>query len=110
LGITPGNETDFGQIEADILELCRQFLVLSVAFDPWNATQLAQRLTDQEVPCSEFRMNTQNLSEATKETEAQSVAAVSATMATACWPGALAMSLVTMIQDKTYFRAGSATI
>src|SRR5271165_1150288 len=68
--ITPGNETDFGAIEDDILDLCRRFRVLSLAFDPWNATQLAQRLMSQSVPCVEFRMNTQNLSEATKELDA----------------------------------------
>jgi phage terminase large subunit-like protein len=70
LVITPGNETDFGAIEDDILDLCRRFRVLSLAYDPWNATQLAQRLTSQGVPCVEFRMNTQNLSEATKELDA----------------------------------------
>jgi phage terminase large subunit-like protein len=70
LVITPGNETDFGAIEDDILDLCRRFRVLSLAYDPWNATQLAQRLTAQAVPCVEFRMNTQNLSEATKELDA----------------------------------------
>jgi phage terminase large subunit-like protein len=70
LVITPGNETDFGAIEDDILDLCRRFRVLSLAYDPWNATQLAQRLTSQGVPCVEFRMNTQNLSEATKEADA----------------------------------------
>ncbi len=68
--ITPGNETDFGAIEDDILDLCRRFRVLSVAFDPWNATQLAQRLSAQGVPTVEFRMNTQHLSEPTKELDA----------------------------------------
>ena len=49
LVITPGNETDFGAIEDDIIDLCRRFRASSVAFDPWNATQLAQRLTAQGV-------------------------------------------------------------
>jgi phage terminase large subunit-like protein len=39
LVITPGNETDFGAFEDDILDLCRRFQVLSLAFDPWNATR-----------------------------------------------------------------------
>ena len=43
LTITAGNETDFSVIEADILDLCRRFRVASVAYDPWAATQLAQR-------------------------------------------------------------------
>jgi phage terminase large subunit-like protein len=70
LVITSGNETDFGAIEDDILGLCRRFRVLSLAYDPWNATQLAQRLTSQGVPCVEFRMNTASLSEPTKELDA----------------------------------------
>jgi phage terminase large subunit-like protein len=68
--LTPGNETDFGTIEADVVDLCRRFRVLSLAYDPWGSTQLAQRLAAQGVPCVEFRSNTQNFSEPTKELEA----------------------------------------
>lgn len=70
LVITEGNETDFGTIETDVLEHCKRFRVRSLAYDPWNATQLAQRLQAQGVPCVEMRMNVQNLSEPTKELEA----------------------------------------
>jgi len=70
LTITPGNETDFGQIEDDLLEFCRRFSVASVAYDPWAATQLAQRLLAQGVPMVEFRAHTQNFSEPTKELDA----------------------------------------
>ena len=68
--ITPGNETDFGAIESDILDLCKRFDVQSVAYDPWAATQLAQRLSAEDVPVFEFRANTQNFSEPTKELDA----------------------------------------
>ena len=64
LTITPGNETDFGAIEDDILDLCKRFKVLNVAYDPWAATQLAQRLSAERVPVIEFRANTQNFSRA----------------------------------------------
>jgi phage terminase large subunit-like protein len=70
LTVTPGNETDFGTIESDILDLCRRFDVQSVAYDPWAATQLAQRLGGEGVPVFEFRANTQNFSEPTKELDA----------------------------------------
>ncbi|HEY2164627.1 MAG TPA: terminase TerL endonuclease subunit, partial [Gemmatimonadaceae bacterium] len=70
LVITPGNETDFGQIEDDVLDLCRRFNVLSLAYDPWGSTQLAQRMQARNVPVVEFRSNTQNFSEPTKELEA----------------------------------------
>lgn len=70
LVLTPGNETDFGAIEADILDVCRRYKVLSVAYDPWAATQLAQRLSAEGVPVIEFRANTMNFSEPTKELDA----------------------------------------
>jgi phage terminase large subunit-like protein len=70
LVITPGNETDFGTIESDILDLCKRITVLSVAYDPWAATQLAQRLSAERVPVVEFRANAMNFSEPTKELDA----------------------------------------
>jgi phage terminase large subunit-like protein len=70
LTITPGNETDFSVIEDDIIDLGKQFQVESVGFDPWRATQLAQRLTKERVPCIELRMNAQTLSEPTIELDA----------------------------------------
>jgi phage terminase large subunit-like protein len=70
LVITDGNETDFSRIEDDVLEFCRRFRVLSVAFDPWAATQFAQRMLAQGVPMVEFRATTPNVSEPTKELDA----------------------------------------
>ena len=70
LTVTPGNETDFTVIEDDVLGLCRRFRVTGMAYDPWAATQFAQRLQAQGVPMVEFRANTQNFSEPTKELDA----------------------------------------
>lgn len=67
---TDGNETDFATIEEHIRGLCRRFRVRSVAYDPWNATQLAQRLLAEGIPMVEFRASTQNFSEPTKELSA----------------------------------------
>jgi phage terminase large subunit-like protein len=68
--ITPGNETDFQTIEDDTVEWFRRFRVLSMAYDPWRTTQLAQRLQSLSVPVVEFRSNTQNFSAPTRELEA----------------------------------------
>jgi phage terminase large subunit-like protein len=68
--ITPGNETDFQTIEDDVVEWFRRFRVLSLAYDPWRTTQLAQRLQSSSVPVVEFRSNTQNFSAPTRELEA----------------------------------------
>jgi phage terminase large subunit-like protein len=68
--ITGGEETDFGTIEEEILDLCRRFRVESVAYDPWASTYLAQRLTERRAPMVEFRSSTANFSEPTKELDA----------------------------------------
>jgi phage terminase large subunit-like protein len=68
--VTEGNETDFQTIEDDTLEWFRRFHVLSMAFDPWRTTQLAQRLESERVPVKEFRSTTQNFSAPTRELEA----------------------------------------
>ena len=68
--ITPGNETDFSVLEADILDWHSRFNIVSAAYDPWAATQFAQRLVAEGVPMLEFRANTQNFSEPTKELDA----------------------------------------
>lgn len=68
--ITPGDETDFGQIEDDIRELCGRFEVLSVGTDPWQAAHLSQRLRAEGVNMMDFRTITQNLSPAIQELDA----------------------------------------
>lgn len=68
--ITPGNETDFGYIEQDILELAKRFRVQSVRYDPWQATQISQRLRAEGINCVEFRATTQNFSPAIIELDA----------------------------------------
>lgn len=70
LVVTPGNETDYSTIEADAVAWAKRFRVRSMAFDPWGSTQLAQHLTGQGIPMVEFRAQTQNVSEPTKELEA----------------------------------------
>jgi phage terminase large subunit-like protein len=68
--VTGGNETDFGQIERDILDLARRFRVMSIAYDPWQAAMLSQNLTAARLPMIEFPKNTKNYSEPTKELDA----------------------------------------
>lgn len=70
LKVTEGAVTDFNQIEADILEDCSRFRVKSVAYDPWQATQLATRLSDNDVPMVEYRNTVQNMSNPMKWLEA----------------------------------------
>ena len=66
---TPGNETDFGWIEADILAFASRLKVKEVAFDPWNAVLFAPRLAASRIKTVEFRQTVANYTEPTKELE-----------------------------------------
>jgi len=68
--VTPGNETDFDEIEVDMRQLCSRFNVVSVGYDPWQSAQMSQRLRAEGVPMHEFRATTQNFSPAIIELDA----------------------------------------
>jgi phage terminase large subunit-like protein len=70
LVVTPGNETDFDEIESDVRAVCSRFRVVSVGYDPWQSTQMSQRLRAEGVPMHEFRATTQNFSPAIIEPDA----------------------------------------
>jgi phage terminase large subunit-like protein len=63
---TPGNVIDHAFIKKQILEDATNFQIEELAYDPFNATQLAVELTGENVPMVELRQTTANLSEATK--------------------------------------------
>jgi phage terminase large subunit-like protein len=63
---TPGETTDFSMIEEAILECCASFDVQAVCYDPWSATQLAQRMMERNVPMVEYPMTVSTMSEPTK--------------------------------------------
>lgn len=68
---TPGDVIDFSYIEEDLIEDTKKFAVKEIAFDPWQATQLAQRMIGEHgLPMLEFPNNVRNFSEPTKEFEA----------------------------------------
>ena len=67
---TDGDVIDFDNIEADIQSDVSVFDVRAVAYDPWQATQLSQRMTERDVPMQEYRQTVQNFSEPMKELEA----------------------------------------
>ncbi|MDA8327530.1 MAG: terminase large subunit [Betaproteobacteria bacterium] len=70
LTVTPGNVTDFDQIEAELLEDASQFEVAEVPFDPFQATQLSSHLIAQGLPMVEMRPTVLNFSEPMKQLEA----------------------------------------
>ena len=65
--VTPGNVVDHGEIERAVLGDNDEHAIGSVAYDPWNATQLAASLLGQGVPMVEFIQGLRSYSEPTKE-------------------------------------------
>ena len=66
---TPGNVTDYAVVRADIEALASKYRIQKIAFDPWQATETAQRLTEAGLEPVEFRQTISNFAEPTKEFE-----------------------------------------
>jgi phage terminase large subunit-like protein len=52
---TPGNVVDFNAVEAAIVDLCDRFNVQEIAFDPYLARQIQQKLLEKGLPVVDFR-------------------------------------------------------
>ena len=64
---TPGDVTDYDFIRARICELAAQFDIRELGYDPWNATQLATQLAEQDgITTVEVRQGARTLSEPAK--------------------------------------------
>ncbi|MGM8871558.1 terminase large subunit [Psychrobacter sp. 2Y5] len=70
LTVMDGEVVDFSMIEDDIAEDMKTHDVREVAYDPWQAAQLAQNLSNDGVTMVEIRHTVQNISEPMKENEA----------------------------------------
>jgi phage terminase large subunit-like protein len=67
---TPGNATDYAFIQARIEQLAAHFEIAEVAFDPWQAQFLMQRLLERGLPVTEFPHQVRTFSDPMKEVEA----------------------------------------
>lgn len=70
LVVTPGNITDYDEIEAEIEGDAERFRFVSIGFDPREATQLVTHLTAQGLPMVEIPQTTLHLSEPMKWVQA----------------------------------------
>ena len=69
--VTPGNVVDYERVRAAVLEWAALYDVREIAYDPWNATDLVQRLQDQDgLACVPMRQGFASLSAPTKALEA----------------------------------------
>lgn len=69
LQTTPGNVIDYDFIKAKILDLKDKFNILEIAFDPWNAAQVAVDLGEEGLTMFEIRQGVKSMSPPTKEIE-----------------------------------------
>ena len=68
--VTAGNVIDHGEIGIAVEQDCRGGSPASIAYDPWNATQLAVGLAGQGLPMIEFIQGIRSYTAPTKEFEA----------------------------------------
>ncbi len=66
---TPGNVTDYRMIEATIRDLCEDFQVREIAFDPHYAGMIMSNLMEDGYPCVAFRQGWATMGPAIKELE-----------------------------------------
>ncbi len=70
INLIEGEEVDFNRIQADVIALCGEYQIDEVAYDPWQATMLAQNLAEEGITVVELRNTVGNMSPAMKEVEA----------------------------------------
>lgn len=70
LTVTPGNITDYDEIEMDLVRATELHRILELGFDPHNATQLITHLMNHGIPCVEVPQTVVHLSEPMKEVQA----------------------------------------
>lgn len=68
--VMDGEEIELSRIEEDVRETPERYGVQELAYDPWQATQLAQNLRAENVEAVEFRNTVGNMSPAMRELEA----------------------------------------
>jgi len=69
LTLTDGDVIDFEQIKDDLRESAGRFAVKEVAYDPWQAQQLANEMMAEQMPMVEVRQVVATMSEPMKEVE-----------------------------------------
>lgn len=67
---TSGDVIDFDLIEDEIREDCKHFEMSKIAYDPWQASQLALRMQAEGAPMYEYKNQTATFSEPMKQTQA----------------------------------------
>ena len=69
LTLTAGNVTDYDYITNDLVEASRSTTIVSIMYDPYNATQWAIDATEIGLPLEEYPQNIGNFNRPTRELE-----------------------------------------
>lgn len=69
INLTPGNSIDHDRLEADILQICKQYNVRSIGYDSWNADALRGRLEQGGMEMWKFPQTINALNEPSKRIE-----------------------------------------
>lgn len=69
LVVTDGDVTDYEVIERDINALREEFQIQKIAFDPWNASAVTNRLMKANAPMLQFRQGGQSYNPPMRELE-----------------------------------------
>lgn len=64
--LTPGNVIDYDYIEEEIKLMAKEYKVIELATDPYNATQLTNHLIAEKIPCVDMRQGFLSMSPPTK--------------------------------------------
>lgn len=67
---TMGDTIDFELIEEELRQDCQHFEMVDIAYDPWQATQLALRMQAEGAPMVEYRNTVGTMSEPMKQVQA----------------------------------------
>lgn len=67
---TPGEAIHYPKLKEDFVASSKNHNIINALYDPWNAVSFAQDCQEERIEMVEFRMNTANLSEATKNFDA----------------------------------------
>jgi phage terminase large subunit-like protein len=68
---TPGESISNERIQNDIEEWSKLFRIRAAHYDPWNAAEMAERMSKKHINMVEFKMTTSNLSEPMKKLDAE---------------------------------------
>lgn len=69
--LTEGDVVDYDVIKNHIADLCNQYDVKEILYDPWNATHLVTQLTNEGYPMIEMPQRITTLSDPTKQFRAK---------------------------------------